>query len=96
MPNRKAPKGTFWRGDVLRGRAEIRGKDVKWSLCTADPAVAKVRRKIERDRIVAAAYCGESRRVFADVLEAWEPHIRQVSPTMAARYAVSLGQLQPS
>ena len=67
------------------GRAEIRGKDVKWSLCTADPAVAKVRRKIERDRIVAAAYCGESRRVFADVLEAWEPHIRQVSPTMAAR-----------
>jgi integrase/recombinase XerD len=95
MPKRKAPKGTFWRGDVLWGRAEIRGKDVKWSLRTDDPAVAKARRKTERDRALAAAYYGEGRRVFADVLEAWEPYIaRQVSPTTAARYAVSLGQLQ--
>jgi integrase/recombinase XerD len=62
MPKRKAPKGTFWRGDALWGRAEMRGKDVKRSLHTDDPAVAKVRRKIERDRVVAAAYYGEGRR----------------------------------
>jgi integrase/recombinase XerD len=95
MPKRKAPKGTFWRGPVLWGRVEIRGKDV-WSLHTDDPAVAKARRKLEKDRAVAAAYYGEGRRAFASVLEAWEPHItRQVAPNTAARYAVSMGQLQP-
>ena len=66
------------------------------SLRTDDPVVAKARRKTERDRAVAAAYYGEGRRVFADVLEAWEPYIaRQVAPNTAVRYAVSMGQLRP-
>jgi integrase/recombinase XerD len=96
MPKRKAPAGTFWRGDVLWGRAQVRGQDIKWSLRTDDPAVAKRRRREDRDRAVASAYYGEDRRTFADALEAWGVAIaRQVAPTTAARYAVSLGQLQP-
>jgi hypothetical protein len=43
-----------------------------------------------------AAYFGESRRAFAEALETWETAIvRQVAPSTATRYAVSLGQLQP-
>jgi integrase/recombinase XerD len=96
MPKRKAPSGTFWRGNILWGRAQVRGQDIKWSLRTDDPAVAKRRRKEDRNRAVASAYFGEARRAFAEALEAWEAAIvRQVAPTTAARYAVSLGQLQP-
>jgi integrase/recombinase XerD len=96
MSKRKAPAGTFWRGNVLWGRAQVRGQDIKWSLRTDDPAVAKRRRKEDRSRAIAAAYFGESRRAFAEALEAWETAIvRQVAPSTATRYAVSLGQLQP-
>jgi integrase/recombinase XerD len=97
MPKRKAPAGTFWRNDVLWGRTQVGARDHKWSLRTDDPAIAKRRREEERARIVAAVHFGvEARKTFADALEAWEQTIvRQVAPTTAARYAVSLGQLQP-
>jgi hypothetical protein len=33
MPNRKAPKGTFWRGDVLRGapRSAVRTSNGRYA-----------------------------------------------------------------
>jgi integrase/recombinase XerD len=43
MPKRKAPKGTFWRGSLLWGRIQTGGRDVKWSLRTDDPEIAKRR-----------------------------------------------------
>jgi integrase/recombinase XerD len=96
MSKRKAPAGTCWRGGVLWGRAQVRGRDIKWSLRTDDPEIARRRRKQGHDHAVADAYYGDNRRSFADVLEAWgKAIVRQVSATRAARYAVSLGQLQP-
>jgi integrase/recombinase XerD len=97
MSKRKAaPPGCFWRGDILWGRIQVRGRDIKWSLRTNDPAAARRRRKEYQEQAVARAYYGEQRRTFAEVLEAWGKVItREVAPRTAARYAVSLGQLQP-
>src|SRR5262249_50329044 len=95
MPQRKAPKGTFWRGRTLWGRIQTGGRDIKWSLGTDDREVAKRRVKEAKDREIAVAHYGDARRTFLEVLEGWEQHItRHVSPKTAARYAVSLGQLQ--
>lgn len=96
MPQRKPPKGIFWRGQTLWGRIQTGGRDVKWSLRTDDPEVAKRRFKEARDRAIAIAHYGDARRSFAELLELWEQHIvRHVSPKTVVRYAVSLGQLQP-
>jgi integrase/recombinase XerD len=96
MPKRKAaPKGTFWRGDLLWGRVEIQGKDHKWSLRTDDPELAKNRFKEDRERLVAQAYYGPNRHAFADVLGAWAKAIgNNVAPTTVTRYGVSLGRLE--
>lgn len=41
----KAPKGCFWKGGVLWGRVRLTGQPArKWSLNTADPETARVRR----------------------------------------------------
>jgi integrase/recombinase XerD len=96
MSKRKAPKGCFWRGATLWGRVEVKGRDIKWSLRTDDPEIAKRRRKAERDRQLAAAYFGDHRRMFQDVMAEWEAMVRRnVSPRTAARYGTSLGQLAP-
>src|SRR5947208_3132362 len=95
MSKRKAPRGTFWRGSVLWGRIQVGGRDVKWSLRTDDPEVAKRRVKEARDRAIAVAHYGDARKTFQEVMEGWEQHIiRHVSPKTVLRYAVSLGQLQ--
>src|SRR5450759_2571709 len=96
MPKRKAPKGTFWRGSLLWGRIQTGGRDVKWSLRTDDPEIAKRRVKEARERAIAIHHYGDARRSVAELLEVWEQYIvRHVSPKTALRYAVSLGQLQP-
>jgi integrase/recombinase XerD len=96
MPKRKAPKGCFWRDGVLYGRIQTGGGDVKWSLRTDDPAVARSRRKAERDRAIAAQRYGDQRRSFAEAMEAWSKFITdQVSPSALSRYTTSLGVLQP-
>lgn len=96
MSKRKAPKGCFWRGNTLWGRIQVKGGDIKWSLRTDDPEVAKRRHKIERDRQVAASHYGDHRRMFTDVMAEWGEKIgRNVSERTAARYATSLKQLQP-
>jgi len=43
MSKRKAPPGCFWRGDTLWGRIQVRGRDIKFSLRTNDPAIAQRR-----------------------------------------------------
>jgi len=96
MSKRKAPKGCFWRGGVLWGRVQVKGGDVRWSLRTNDPEVAKRRHKQGKDRAVAEAHYGDHRRMFSEVMQEWAEQLpRQVSPTTQQRYAVSLGQLQP-
>jgi integrase/recombinase XerD len=96
MPKRKAPKGCFWRDGVLYGRIQTGGGDVKWSLRTDDPAVARSRRKAERDRAIAAQRYGDQRRSFAEAMEAWGKFISdQISPSALSRYTTSLGVLQP-
>jgi integrase/recombinase XerD len=96
MSKRKAPKGCFWRGQVLWGRIQAGGRDIKWSLRTNDPTTAKRRVESERARAVAAIHYGDHRRTFQEVLEAWSKSIiSQVGQRTVARYAGSLGILQP-
>lgn len=96
MARRKAPKGCFWRGGTLYGRIQTSGGDIKWSLRTDDPAVARVRRKAERDRAVAAQRYGDHRQTFAEALEGWGKAITQeISTKTFERYLTSLGVLQP-
>lgn len=96
MAKRKAPKGCFWRDGVLYGRIQTGGRDIKWSLRTDDPAVARGRRKAERARAVAAQRYGDQRRTFAEAMEAWGPFFAgQNSTKTYDRYLTSLGVLQP-
>lgn len=96
MSKRKAPKGCFWRGNTIWGRAQVKKRDHKWSLRTDDHEIAKRRYKTERDRQIAAAHFGDHRRMFQDVMAEWAGEIgRNVSVKTAARYATSLKQLQP-
>ncbi len=96
MPKRKAPKGCFWRGNTLWGRIQANGTDVKWSLRTDDPALAKSRRQSERARQVAITRYGDHRRTFQEAMDSWVPYIeREVGPKSSARYASSLAVLQP-
>lgn len=93
---RKAPKGCFWRGDTLYGRIQVGGNDVKWSLRTDDPEVAKNRRRAERERQVAIFRYGDARRTLAEAMDAWAGfHVEQVSGKTFTRYMSSLGVLAP-
>jgi integrase/recombinase XerD len=97
MPKRKAaPSGTFWRNGVLYGRSQVGGADIKFSLHTDDPEVAKTRLKVERERIVAAVHHGDLRRTFDDALARWAEELpHQVGHRTADRYGSSLGMLKP-
>jgi integrase/recombinase XerD len=96
MSKRKAPPGCFWRDGILYGRIQTGGQDVKWSLRTDDPAIARGRRKAERDRAIAAQRYGDQRRTFSEAMEAWGKFIvDQISPKTLTRYTTSLGMLQP-
>lgn len=93
---RKAPAGCFWRDGILYGRIQTGGTDIKWSLRTDDPAVAKTRRKTERARVVAAQRYGDQRRTFAEAMEAWGRFIvNEVGEKTLTRYLSSLAVLQP-
>lgn len=93
---RKAPAGCFWRDGILYGRIQTGGQDIKWSLRTDDPVVARTRRKAERARVVAAQRYGDQRRTFAEAMEAWGRYIvNEVSAKTLTRYLSSLAVLQP-
>lgn len=93
---RKAPPGCYWREGVLWGRIQTDGGDVRRSLHTSDPEVAKRRRAALKRQVVGAVKFGEHRRTFAEVLEAWGEHIAgNISPKTLTRYTGSLAVLQP-
>lgn len=92
----KAPKGCFWRGEVLYGRVQVGGEDLKWSLRTDDPEVAKNRRRTERERQVAMFRYGDARRTLAEAMDGWAAfQVEQVSDKTFTRYMSSLGVLAP-
>jgi len=96
MSKRKAPAGCFWRDGILYGRIQTGGGDIKWSLRTDDPAVARSRRKAERDRAIAAQRYGDQRRTFVEAMDAWCKFVTdQVSPKTMVRYMTSLAMLEP-
>ena len=80
------------RGDVLWGRIQVKGQDVRWSLRTSDPKLARERLKADRERLIAQAHYGATtRRLFDEVLAEWARHIPdQVGARTARRYACSL------
>lgn len=96
MGRRRAPKGCYWRGPVLWGRAQVAGREYRWSLRTSDVAIAKRRRQAEGERLIAARHFGEQRHKYEDVFVEWSEHIAtQVSATTATRYAASLKGMEP-
>src|SRR5262245_687697 len=96
MAKRKAPPGCYWRGDALWGRAKGNGREVRWSLHTGDPTVARARRKAGEYRLSAGADQCDSPRTVVEALEGWETWIgRKVGARTAQRYACSLDQLRP-
>lgn len=93
---RKAPKGCYWRGPTLWGRAQVAGREHRWSLRTDDVKIAKQRRATEGKRLVAERHFGEQRHLYKDVCADWGEHIvTQVSPATFTRYLSSLKQLEP-
>ncbi len=96
MARRKAPKGCFWRDGVLYGRIQAGGRDIKWSLRTDDPDVARARRAAERQRQIAIERYGDHRHTFEEALEAWGRFVEdQISQRTLSRYLTSLAILQP-
>lgn len=92
----KSPPGTYWRGNVLWGRVQVAGREIRFSLRTDDAEVAVGRLEARRQREVAAAHYGDARVTWEDAVLAWGDHIAtQAGPRTVQRYAVSLGQMEP-
>lgn len=72
----KAPPGTYWRGPVLWGRVMVRGHEHRFSLQTADPAEAIVRRNDEKRRLVDSAYFGKAGLTDKHAKTAWRRGVR--------------------
>jgi integrase/recombinase XerD len=95
MAKRKAPPGCYWRGHTLWGKVTIRGRRIRWSLNTADPAVAKTRYQAGKKRAVADKF-DDARRSFEEAFAAWDAQLlRTVGAKTAKRYLCSLAQLAP-
>lgn len=94
---RKAPKNTEWRGDALYGRIRVKGKLHRWTLRTDEVELAKKRVAEDIARLKAAAFYGDHRVRYEDIVSAWgERHIlHEVGPLTAKRYMSSLVQLEP-
>jgi len=92
----KAPKGCYWREGTLWGRIQAGGRDYRWSLRTDDPKVARNRRQIERDRVIASHHYGDHRRTLSEAVEAWGKFIvNEIGKKTLTRYLSSLAVLQP-
>lgn len=96
MSKRRAPPGTYWRGDTLWGRLTVKGEEFRWSLRTGDVEIAAERYKARKQREIAASHYGDARKTWDDAVVAWSEFIvGNVSPNTAKRYGVSMGQLEP-
>jgi integrase/recombinase XerD len=83
------------RNGIKWARFQVNGREFRGSLSTRNEKVARRRAREWRQREIGIAKFGEDRKRYTDVFIAWTPHIAtQVSETTAARYAVSLGQLE--
>src|SRR6266516_577029 len=92
---RKALAGCYWREGILWGRVKINGRDIRWSLHTDNPAIARQRRQAGKARAVADAFHGDAQRTFLEAMDGWAAWIkRRVRPKAVQRYACSLDQLR--
>ena len=95
MAKRKAPPGCYWRGNTLWARTQVRGREVRWSLHTSDPAIARTQYQAGRERLIGDAHHGGSPRGFVEAMEGWSRWIeRRARPKTVQRYACSLDQLK--
>jgi integrase/recombinase XerD len=95
MAKRKAPPGCYWRGNTLWGRVQVRGREFRRSLHTADPTIARTHYQTWQGRLMADAYHGGSPREFVETMEPWGVWIgRRARPKTVERYACSLDQLK--
>ena len=94
MPKRPTPKGCYWRGEILWARVMVKGIEHRWSLRTGDAKAAVRWRDEERKRLIGEAHFGEKRTSYEAAFAAWSEHlVGHVSPKTAARYAMSLKQI---
>lgn len=91
-----APANTYWRGDTLWARFVVRGENVRESLRTSDPKVARRRVTAMMEAAKAARHFGEIERPWEIAVAEWAGHIAShIGPKTAARYASSLGMVLP-
>lgn len=91
-PRPKAPKFTYWRGEVLWARFTIAGEEFRESLATGSPKVAAKRVEDMRDKATARLRFGQDLKSWDDAILAWADYITgQVgSLKTVKRYASSL------
>lgn len=95
---RKAPRNCFWKDDTLYGRKKIKGRDFKWSLHTSDGETARGRVKEDIERLISRVRFGDTWTTWEDAVAGWTENFipdRDIGAATAARYAVSLRQLEP-
>lgn len=98
MPDgdKPAPRGCYWRGETLWGRATVAGVEHRWSLRTSVVETARQRRETEHRRLKAAAHFGDDRKTWETAVIAWTEHIQEnASANTVKRYAVSIKQVTP-
>jgi integrase/recombinase XerD len=100
----KAPSGTVWRGNTLHSDFQVKGKAIRVSLRTDDPAIAKAAIEKLRKQVKAEVYYGGTPRTYLEVLAEWKAFTEgkpgdrwdgQVSMSTFTRYCVSLIQVAP-
>ena len=97
MPRAKAPRFTFWRGEVLWARFTVAGKEFRESLRTGSPASAARRVAEMREKAIGRAKFSETNATWEDAGRDWLKHLRlQVgSPRTVKRYADSIALATP-
>lgn len=91
-PRPKAPKYTYWRGDVLWARFTVAGEEFRESLATGSAKTATKLVEEMRDKAIARLRFGKDLKSWDDAITAWAEYIPgQVgSPRTVKRYAGSL------
>jgi integrase/recombinase XerD len=100
----KAPRGTVWRGNTLHSDFQVKGKAIRVSLRTDNPAIAKAAIEKLKKQVKDDTYHGGGPRMYVDVLAEWKAFTEgkpgdkwdgQVSRSTFTRYCVSLIQIAP-
>jgi integrase/recombinase XerD len=93
----KLPPNAYWRGNTIWGRIEVAGSVHRCSLRTSDPKEAKAHIDAWRKRLNAAAVGNPECPTFKVAVVRWATEVlpQSVKPSVAQRYLVSMGQLEP-